>query len=122
MPAQAALRIHPAARDALARAGIPPPANAPVSWDDLLYGPVRHALVICLDRTAAQLQPRWPGQPAQTVWALEDLALRHEMVPAAAALDTLHLLRRRLEILANLPMRGVDTRMLHRDIDDLAHW
>lgn len=121
MPADAAFRVHAAAREALARAGIPLPAAPPGSWDDHLYGPVRHALVIVLDSTVASLQPRWPGQPAQTVWPLPELAPAGLHTATARALGTLHLLRRRLEILANLPMHGVDRLALHRDIDDLVH-
>jgi plasmid stabilization system protein ParE len=56
------------------------------------------------------------------VWPYPDLAAGKDADEAAhAAIQMLHSLRRRLELLVNLPLRGKDRAAVRSDIRDLAH-
>lgn len=79
--------------------------------------------VITLDEKAAALAPIWPHQPETALWPCADL-LAMETAPQELeqrAVQLLHLLRRRLEILANLPLRTVDKVALRSDLRDMAY-
>lgn len=114
--------IDPAAVRVLgdARIALPPPPQH--DWRAFLRaGAPRIDIVILLDPLADVDVPRWPGQPDTALWSYPDLAARGDAVPPAEVWLMLHSLRRRLEILANLPMRGVDRAELRSDLRDIAH-
>lgn len=122
-PARIANSIHPAAIQALGSAGIACPAGPPQSWDRLIRsGASVVDYVIALDDEVAFLAPRWPGQPEVATWSFPDVALGNDMQQSAtAAIKVLHSLRRRLEILINLPLAGADRQAVRSDVRDLAH-
>ena len=122
-PGQIARFAHPAAVSALNSAGIPLPRIAPRSWDELTrMGSPQADFVITLDPSVGPLEPRWPGQPDEAVWPYPDLAAGKDADETAhAAIQMLHSLRRRLELLINLPLRGKDRAAVRSDIRDLAH-
>lgn len=65
----------------------------------------------------------WPGQPDTALWAFPDL-LDPSRPRAATAQDVmamLHVMRRRIELLVSLPMRGVNPGDLRSDLRDLAY-
>jgi len=113
--------VHPAALRALADARIafkPPP---PQDWRAFLRaGAPRFNIVILLDPLVDVDVPRWPGQPDSALWSYPDLGARGDAVAPAEVRQVLHSLRRRLEILASLPMRGIDRAALRSDLRDLA--
>jgi protein-tyrosine-phosphatase len=109
---------------ALAQAGLPTQGLRCKSWAEFTRSGVpRFGFVITLD--ACIDGPSWPGQPETAQWTFPDRA-------AAAGSDTasltqqylqdLHLLRRRLELLASLPMRGADQTAVRGDLRDLAYY
>lgn len=122
-PGEIAHSVHPAALGALTSASIPLPHTALRSWDEFTRsGAPRADLVIALDASIELLQPRWPGQPNAALWPYEDVAAIVNAEQAAhAAIQTLYSLRRRLELLANLPLRAVDRAAVRADVRDLAH-
>lgn len=114
--------FHPAALGALASAGIPPPAGAPKGWDALQRRAAPAQYVITLDQHLAHVAPRWRGQPELATWHFPDVAAEPEgKEQAAAAVQLLHALRRRLELFASLPLRHGDRSALRSDIRDIAH-
>lgn len=115
--------IHPAAIGALSSASIEIPAGSPKSWDALIRSGAPIAdFVITLDDEVASFAPRWPGQPEVATWSFPDIAGgagAEEM--GISAIRMLHLLRRRLELLINLPLAGPDRHAIRSDVRDLAH-
>ena len=122
-PGEVADEIHPAAVAALDSAGIPAPTTPSRSWDELsrMGGP-RVELVIVLDAAMEPLQPRWQGQPDAALWDYPDVAAIADLDEASrAAIQTLYSLRRRLELLVNLPLHGLDRAAVRSDVRDLGH-
>ena len=120
-PGRVASEVHPAAFEALQLAGMDAPAVAPIAWDAFRrMGAPRIDFVISLD---AHLEsPAWPGQPETAVWNYPDLLASDSAEPLVhRATTTLHSLRRRFEILANLPMRAASRQDLRHDLRDLAY-
>ncbi|MDM0087895.1 MULTISPECIES: protein tyrosine phosphatase [unclassified Variovorax] len=123
-PGQVAAQFHPAAIGALNSAGIALPAGRPKAWDAVLRrgAPVAD-FVITLDAELPQSAPRWPGQPEVATWPFPDIAVGMDAEETAvAAIRMLYALRRRLELLSSLPLRGADRSAVRGDVRDLAHW
>lgn len=121
VPGQVAAAVHEVALRALAAAGIPFAPEAPRSWAAFLYGAApRLDLVILLDPLSDVELPRWPDQPDLALWKYPDALAGGGDPKLEDALQILHSLRRRLEILANLPMRGVDRAALSSDIREIS--
>lgn len=116
-------KVHPGAVGALAGAGIPLLWRAPRSWNDLSRaGAVRADFIITLDECTLDKQPRWPGQPNSALWALPDIAeISDPKALAQASIQMLHVLRRRLELLINLPLHSADRTAFQLDVRDLAY-
>ena len=79
--------------------------------------------VISLDEESANKQPTWPGQPETAVWAFPALVQRKKNSTdvAIATLQTLHSLRRRIELLVSLHSKGKQPSDLRHDLRDMAH-
>jgi protein-tyrosine-phosphatase len=122
-PGQISRSVHPAAIGALGSAGMSLPLHQPRSWDELLRSGLHGAeFVITLDLSVQPLQPRWPDQPDEAVWEFPDAAAGENPEDVAhAAIQTLYSLKRRLELLVSLPMRGADKSALRSDVRDLAY-
>ncbi|PLC07151.1 protein tyrosine phosphatase [Variovorax sp. RO1] len=123
-PGRLAADVHPAAVEALGSAGMALPTSPPRSWDLLARaGSLRADVVITLDPSLEPLQPRWPGQPDAALWPYPDVAGAGTGPDDAAhgAIQVLYSLRRRLELLINLPLLGADRSALRSDIRDMAH-
>ena len=79
-------------------------------------------LVITLDAGVQTLQPNWPGQPDAALWAYPDIAADKKAEQVGHdALHVLYSLKRRLELLINLPLHGADRTALRDDLRDMAH-
>ncbi|NVO05151.1 MAG: hypothetical protein HXX19_04040 [Rhodoferax sp.] len=80
--------------------------------------------VVALDETATRAHPPWPGQPEQALWSYAPLIdkKRTGMDQGLAAIQTLHSLRLRIELLVNLHARAASPQDLRHDLRDLAHW
>ncbi|MGJ7512467.1 low molecular weight phosphatase family protein [Variovorax sp. GT1P44] len=123
-PEHLADSVHPAAIGALASASIPPPARLrPRSWRQLAQASSPRAdFVVSLDEATLGLQPRWPGQPDSALWVFPDAAALSDAEQVAhSAIQILFALRRRLELLINLPLDGADRAAIRSDVRDLGH-
>lgn len=123
-PGLVAPHFHPAALGALRSAGIEAPAGPPRGWDSMLRpGAPAMDFLITLDEALAREAPRWPGQPELATWPFPDIAAGEDgEAMAVAAIRMLYSLRRRLELLASLPLAGADRSAVRADVRDLAHW
>jgi protein-tyrosine-phosphatase len=115
---------NPLALQVLREAGIATEGLRSKSWDEFAAaGAPRMDLVITVcDNAAGEACPYWPGQPAQAHWGYPDPsdvqgseAERHE-----AFRQTLHAIRRRLELLVNLPSVKLHNAVLQQSAHDLA--
>jgi len=94
------------------------------SWDEYVQpGAPRMDLIITVcDNAAGEMCPVWPGQPVSAHWGVED--------PAAVAgtdedrrrafLSAYGLLRRRIELLVNLPLASLDRLAIQRNLEKIA--
>ena len=116
--------VHPSALQALASAGMKAPDSECRTWDTFARGSARRMdFVIMLDEGVAADAPRWPGQPETAVWSYPDVVADGDLGGDTndAMVKTLLSLRRRLELLVSLPMRGVDRGELRKDVRDIAY-
>jgi protein-tyrosine-phosphatase len=114
---------HPLALEVLNSNGIPARALACTPWDRFARASAPKVdFVITLADELGDAAPRWPGQPDTALWSLPDWLAK----PAPEAdlrkhlLNTLHTLRRRLELFTSLPLRTADRAALRADIRDIG--
>ena len=115
---------NPMALDMLRSAGIPTDGLHSKSWDEFGRPDAPHmdlVITVC-DDAAGEVCPYWPGQPATAHWGYADPSAIEgtDEEKLAAFRHTLHDLRRRLELLVNLPPASVSRLMLQDSARDLA--
>jgi protein-tyrosine-phosphatase len=103
---------HPLGLAVLRSAGIPIEGLHSKSWDVFAGADAPHmdlVITVC-DNAAGEVCPYWPGQPATAHWGYADpsAAEGDDDARREAFRQTLHLIRRRLEILVNLPATQLD--------------
>lgn len=107
---------HPMALQALEKAGIDTAGLRSKSWDEFggADAPPMDLVITVCDNAAGEVCPYWPGQPATAHWGYADPsevegsdAQRQE-----AFRQTLHAIRRRLELLVSLPAARLDKMVL----------
>ena len=115
---------NPMGIDVLKAAGVSTEGLHSKSWDDFAKpnAPVMNLVITVCDNAAGEVCPYWPGQPATAHWGYED--------PSAIAGDdahkreafraTMYALRRRLELLVNLPPASVERLALETTARNLA--
>ena len=115
---------NPMAREVLSNAGIATEGLRSKSWDE--FGkpdapPMDLVITVC-DNAAGEACPYWPGQPATAHWGYPDPsdAQGSPEQKLEAFAQTLHAIRRRLELLVNLPLAGVDKLVLQTQARELA--
>jgi protein-tyrosine-phosphatase len=115
---------NPMALDTLAHAGISIDGLSSKSWDVFATPDAPHmdlVITVC-DNAAGEVCPYWPGQPATAHWGYADpSALEGDEAQRIEAFrQTLHLIRRRLEIFVNLPMSSLNKVALEKTARELA--
>lgn len=94
------------------------------SWDEFAKPDAPHmdlVITVC-DNAAGEVCPYWPGQPATAHWSYADPSAGDgsDAVKLEAFRQTLHAIRRRLELLVNLPAASVSKLMLQTSARELA--
>ncbi|MFV0475738.1 MAG: arsenate reductase ArsC [Pikeienuella sp.] len=74
------------------------------------------------DQAAAETCPVWPGQPMSAHWGLPDpaAATGNEAERRLAFSETYRMLRNRISIFMNLPIKTLDRMSLQRDLDGIG--
>ena len=103
---------NPLGLQVLESAGIDTSYLSSKSWDEFAKPDAPHmdlVITVC-DNAAGEVCPYWPGQPATAHWGYADpsAAEGDDDARREAFRQTLHLIRRRLEILVNLPATQLD--------------
>ena len=108
------------------RAGPPQASTAPSGGSALhdakSVGVIFDLVITVCDNAAGEVCPYWPGQPATAHWGYADPSETEgtEEEKLTAFRHTLHALRRRLDLLVNLPPASVSRLMLQDSARDLA--
>jgi arsenate reductase len=98
---------NPLALETLIKAGVSTDGLRSKSWDEFGTSDAPHmdlVITVC-DNAAGEVCPFWPGQPATAHWGYADPSEGDgsDEQKRKAFLQTLHLIRKRLEIFVNLP-------------------
>ena len=117
-------RPHPLALQALERVGLPTAGLVSKSWDVFATpdAPVMDLVVTVCDNAAGEACPYWPGQPATAHWGYADPSAvpGGEAQQAEAFRQTLFAMRRRIELLVQLPPERLEPLKLQQAARELA--
>jgi protein-tyrosine-phosphatase len=115
---------NPLALEMLRNAGVSTEGLRSKTWDEFGKADAPHmdlVITVC-DNAAGEVCPYWPGHPATAHWGYPDPseATGSPEQKLEAFRQTLHAIRRRLELLVNLPLAGVDHLLLQTRARELA--
>ena len=115
---------HPLAISLLQREGIDTSFARSKSWDEFAKPDAPHmdlVITVC-DNAAGEVCPYWPGQPATAHWGYADPSETQgsEADKLAAFAQTLHQIKRRLEIFTSLPNASLERMSLQQSARALA--
>jgi protein-tyrosine-phosphatase len=115
---------NPLALKVLANAGISTDGLRSKSWDEFgkVDAPLMDLVITVCDNAAGEVCPYWPGQPATAHWGYPDPSevSGDEAQKLDAFNQTLMAIRRRLELLVNLPPDKLERAMVQQAARDLS--
>ena len=115
---------NPFSRQALEKVSIPTDGLRSKSWDEfgLPDAPHMDLVITVCDNAANETCPYWPGQPATAHWGYPDPSLVEgtDAQKLEAFMNTLHHMKRRMELLVSLPADSVSKLMLQDAARGLA--
>jgi protein-tyrosine-phosphatase len=115
---------NPLALKTLERAGISTEGLSSKTWDIFALPDAPHmdlVITVC-DNAAGEVCPFWPGQPATAHWGYADPSevVGNDEVKLEAFKQTLHQIKRRLELFTSLPVASLSKMALETTARDLA--
>lgn len=115
---------NPLALEVLERAGISTAGLHSKSWDEFGRADAPHmdlVITVC-DNAAGEVCPYWPGHPATAHWGYPDPSevSGSDEQRLEAFRQTLHAIRRRLELLVNLPSARLEKMVLESTARSLS--
>lgn len=114
--------VNPLSLKVLAESGIAVEGLRSKSWDEFAGpdGPQMDLVITVCDAAAGETCPHWPGQPATAHWGYPDPSAVGEELRAAAFRQTMFQMRRRIELLINLPPAALGRMALQNEARRLA--
>ena len=116
--------VHRFALDLLRQLRISTAGLRSKSWDEFAKpgAPVMDFIITVCDQAAGEQCPLWPGQPMTAHWGMPDPAAVEgsEDQKRRAFSDTANMLRRRIELLASLPLDRLDRLSLQTKVRDIG--
>lgn len=115
---------NPLALQTLEKAGISTDGLSSKTWDIFALQDAPHmdlVITVC-DNAAGEVCPFWPGQPATAHWGYADPSevVGSDEVKLEAFKQTLHQIKRRLELFTSLPVASLNKMVLETTARDLA--
>jgi protein-tyrosine-phosphatase len=115
---------NPMALATLQKAGVSIEGLSSKSWDVFAAPNAPHmdlVITVC-DNAAGEVCPYWPGQPATAHWGYADPSAGEgsDDEKMEAFKQTLHLIKRRLDIFTSLPQASLSKMALEKTARDLA--
>ena len=115
---------NPLALETLTKAGLPVEGLYSKSWDEFGKPDAPHmdlVITVC-DNAAGEVCPFWPGQPATAHWGYADPSEVEgdDDKKREAFKQTLHMMRKRLDIFVNLPLSSLSKMAIEKTARDLA--
>lgn len=116
--------VNPYALELLQEQRMPVDGLRSKGWDEFAGPDAPHidfVFTVC-DQAAAEPCPYWPGQPATAHWGLPDPAAVEgsDEDKRRAFRDAFHVLRRRIELLASLPLDKLSVLALRERLDEIG--
>ena len=115
---------HPIGLQTLRHAGISTDGLRSKNWDEfaLTDAPQMDLIITVCDHAAGEVCPYWPGKPASAHWGYADPSAGDgtDAEKAEAFEATLHAIRRRLDLLVNLPADKLEAMAIGQSAKDLS--
>lgn len=115
---------NPIGLQTLRNAGISIEGLRSKSWDEFALPDAPHMdlIITVCDNAAGEVCPFWPGKPATAHWGYADPSAGDgsDAEKAEAFKNTLHAIRRRLDLLVNLPADKLEAMAIQQTAKDLA--
>jgi arsenate reductase (thioredoxin) len=115
---------HPLGLQVLHSAGIAIEGLRSKSWDEFATpsAPQMDLIITVCDNAAGEVCPFWPGHPATAHWGYPDPSEgdASEDEKLEAFRKTMHMMKRRLELLINLPADKLEKALLQTSARELA--
>ena len=115
---------NPLGLQVLQKAGISIEGLRSKSWDEFASpdAPQMDLIITVCDNAAGEVCPIWPGHPATAHWGYADPSEgdASDESKLEAFRQTMHLIRRRLELLVNLPAEKLQQTMLQTTARELS--
>lgn len=117
-------RVNPFALELLERNGMPTQGLRSKSWDEFAApgSPAFDFILTVCDSAAAQTCPVWPGHPMSAHWGVPDPAAVEgdDEAKRKAFLDAFVTLKRRISLLVDLPLQGLDKLSLQKRLSEIG--
>ena len=117
-------RVNPYATEQVRSLGCPVESLRSKSWDEFARpdAPVMDFIVTVCDNAAGEVCPIWPGHPSKAHWGIPDPSIVQGSDDAKrkAFLTAFLQLRKRIDLLASLPLDTLDQLALKEQIQNIG--
>lgn len=117
-------KVNPFATETMAAAGLPTTGLRSKSWDEFSTedAPKMDFILTVCDNAANEVCPIWPGKPTTAHWGVADPAAVEgtEEQKRAAFREAASILRRRIELLVNLPIEKLDRLSMQARLEEVG--
>ena len=117
-------KVNPFAIELLKQGGLRTDAFRSKNWDEFAQpgAPRMDFIITVCDNAAGEVCPVWPGKPITAHWGVADPAAVEgsDEHKRAAFRDAATILRRRIELLVNLPMAKLDLLAMHSKLKEIG--
>lgn len=118
-------KVNPFAAELALQMGYPADQMRSKSWDEFALpgAPSMDFIITVCDNAAGEVCPIWPGKPATAHWGFPDPSQVSggDEAKRKAFREVMLGLRRRIELLAALPLEKLDVMSLQSELDKLAN-
>jgi arsenate reductase len=117
-------KVNPFAIELLRQGGLRSDALRSKNWDEFTQpgAPRMDFIITVCDNAAGEACPVWPGKPITAHWGVADPAAVEgsDEHKRGAFRDAATILRRRIELLVNLPAAKLDTLAIHSKLKEIG--